>query len=444
MSTWLLLLLLTGLLPQDGTMDAVSTELEAEHERVARVFEVHAEEDAEDQERALRSLDPPPLASFVDLLAEESIPAAWFLETEDTDRSDAFGPLGTESLMALRGALAKVPIVELRPFFATLAAEDPRLDRREVCVSVLAGVGERRDLKLVIELATPADERARVLPRSLRKSYESALRSILERDAGGLGYLLGAFNELHGGLSSATVDAIGSVPSEEALAALASLLGHAKGLDAYVLSAIAKLGPDVRHPVSDGVLFTVRSLLTNSDPGVVRAAVRACGRLEDYEAVPQLLEMLSQDDENLRTSAHVALGDITGLPLHADVRIWRSWYERESSWWQGESLDVFRDLASRDELAVSNAINEITGQHLFRHELADALLPVLDHQEPELIVMACRSLGQVGSEVAVPPLVASLEHPDWSVRRAAWVALVRITGQDLPPEIEAWQAEIGS
>jgi len=442
MSTWLVPLLLIGLLPQDGLTDAVSPELEAEHERVVRVFEVVAGEAAEEQARALSALDPHPLSSFVDLLALQRIPTAWFRESQDAEPSDPRGPLGPESLAALRGTLAQVPLAELRPFFATLAAEDPRLDRREVCVSVLAEVGERRDLKLVIELATPLDEHARVLPRSLRKSYESALRSILERDAGALRTLQGAFDDVHVGLSSATIDAIGSVPSEDALMALAALLGRVRGLDAYVLSAIARLGPEVRQPVSEGVLSAVRDLLTQADPGVVRAAVRACGRLEDYEAIPRLLDMLSGSDENLSTSAHMALGEITGLPLHADARMWSSWYRHESEWWQVESADIFRELASGDELQVSNAINEVTGRHLFRHELAEALLPVLDRQEPELVVMACRSLGQVGSPVALQPLVICLEHTDWSVRRAAWIALARITGLDLPPEIEAWEAEM--
>jgi len=440
MSLWLVPLLppllFGGVLLQDPATGAASPDREAERELVVSVLEARADEDAEDQERALRALDPTPLASFVDLLAEGRIPADWSRE------ADAPAALGPDSLVALRGALGKVPIEELRPFFETVVADEPRLDRRQVCVETLGALGTRRDLRLVIDLATPADELVRVLPRSLRKAYEGALRAILARDPAGLGSLQDVFAHLHPGLGSATIDALGDVPAEAALTTLVALLGTVRELDAYLLTTIAKLGPSVRLPVGEDVLARVRGFLSSPDPALVQAAVRASGRLEDYDAIPTLLEMLTQGDQNQRTSAHVALGDITGLPLRADVRIWRAWYDSESLWWQVESAGVFRDLEEPDELRVSGAINEVTRQRLYRHERASALLPVLDRDQPELVVMACRSLAQVGSRVAVPRLVLALEHPDWNIRRAAWTALVRITGKELPPEADAWRAEV--
>ena len=249
MSFWLVPLLpplvLASAPLQEGSADEVSAELEKERALVARVLMVHVDQDVEDQQRAYGSLQPAPLVTFVDVLAEGRVPAAWCEELE-TDLA-----LRADARTALHGALVEVGLAELRPFFETLAADEPRLDRREVCVTILGEVGERRDLALVLGLATPPDEETKVLPRTLRKSYEEAVVRLIVENPSGLTYLQGKFDGLHPGLWSASVDAMAGTASPEALSALIALLGRVPELDAYVLAAVAKVGAEVPHPVAE-------------------------------------------------------------------------------------------------------------------------------------------------------------------------------------------------
>jgi HEAT repeat protein len=51
---------------------------------------------------------------------------------------------------------------------------------------------------------------------------------------------------------------------------------------------------------------------------------------------------------------------------------------------------------------------------------------------------AANSLGEIGNEKAVPPLIDSLEDGNYLVRSASLVALNRITGEALGPDKDDW------
>jgi HEAT repeat protein len=58
----------------------------------------------------------------------------------------------------------------------------------------------------------------------------------------------------------------------------------------------------------------------------------------------------------------------------------------------------------------------------------------------EVRVQACSTLARLHSPHAIPALVEALQDREEPVRKAAWQALVELTGAEHPPESEAWLA----
>ena len=56
--------------------------------------------------------------------------------------------------------------------------------------------------------------------------------------------------------------------------------------------------------------------------------------------------------------------------------------------------------------------------------------------------VACVALGRMVSHASAPILVAALQDRDEGVRNAAYAALRRVTGKDLPNDIDAWEAAV--
>jgi HEAT repeat protein len=375
------------------------------------------------------------LQALFEILVVEGVPGAW---TEDGSGI----ALDEHRLGVVSDCLLSASGSALRALLVRVAQEEPRLRFREVGVEILGEMGLTRDIRLLVLLAAPLDESTEVLPRSLRKAFEHALEEILERSEGGLLVVREVFDETHVGLRSAIVDAVESLRSEFGLETLADLLGRTKGLDAHVLTAISRVATHVTHPVDESVHAAVRERLDDADAAVMHTAIRACGRLEDYESLPKLLELLASDDEGTRSTAHRGLQDLTGLRFRLDERLWRSWYERETRWWQELQPDLARDVRRGSEGAATKAVMAFAGRHLWRHRLAEVLQDALLRRETTVVVHACRALEELGSARAVPGLLEALEHREAGVRFAAWEALESITGKSLPQDPAIWRASL--
>lgn len=75
--------------------------------------------------------------------------------------------------------------------------------------------------------------------------------------------------------------------------------------------------------------------------------------------------------------------------------------------------------------------------------MAEALGPLLWHDDMNLVQAVCPALEQLGSQRAVPFLVERLaDRPDQATQ-AVRVTLRSLTGLDLPAEQEAWHAALG-
>ena len=87
----------------------------------------------------------------------------------------------------------------------------------------------------------------------------------------------------------------------------------------------------------------------------------------------------------------------------------------------------------------AQGLQEIGSHRLYRDKLAEGILPCLDREESDLVVMTCAVLGHLGSSAVVPELVRQLEADSARVRESAEEALKKITGMDLGPDPDLWR-----
>ena len=170
------------------------------------------------------------------------------------------------------------------------------------------------------------------------------------------------------------------------------------------LDALAALGSSLGV---EAVAFA----LTDEEPEVQHAAVRALGRLraEDGSAagVAHLLELVqSSDDEILVASAISALGQA------GDAR----------------ALSVLRPLARSGDPMSAVAAVEALGR-LGDRRRVDALIDALSHPGPEVVKAALRVLIEEQDPRVATHLGACLDHEAWDVRRLAADLLGHLGGE---------------
>lgn len=345
--------------------------------------------------------------------------------------------LPSELEQVLLGALWAQPVSSLVPHLESIAANDGSDAARVTGMRVLAGVGRASEVELLVHLASPPAGETSV-PVVRRDAFEQALTEMLERDPGGVWALRDLFTGLAEGLLAPVVRAIGSLETPDALHALSGLLGRVHLADSILLAEITRLGEVVPHPINEYVLAQVRRHLVSRDPILVRHAMLASGSLEDYEAIPALLEVLDSPDHGLRETARGALRQISDRDFRTSQRAWEHWYGSEVRWWEAEASACFARLDHHDPAVALRAVLEVGNHRIFRHRLAEELGRMLSRHEPEVLILACSTLEQLGSESAVTALLRVMENRNVPVREAAWRALRTITGRDLPLDPAAW------
>ena len=337
----------------------------------------------------------------------------------------------------LTGALCARPSAELSAHYGRLAGERPSDAARDLGLRVLGASGQASDLTLLMYLASPPAGESGV-PRRRRLAFETALAEVLSRHPGTVTSAGALFEDAESSLVTPLVRAVASVETPQALRVLTGCLSRRAGFNPLLLSEITQLAERVPHPVDEYVLSGVRLHLDSARPGETILAANALGALEDYDAVPRLIGLLEAEDTNLRAAGSRALERVTLRSFGADAAAWARWYEDELDWWVHRSGRAFADLRSRDPHRTLSAVREVSERRMFRPELADELVGCLSRSEVEVVLVACRALGDLRSEVAVPELVRSLSHRDARVSAAALQSLRAITGLDHPADPEAW------
>lgn len=241
-------------------------------------------------------------------------------------------------------------------------------------------------------------------------------------------------------LRPALARAVGEAQNREGLRFLASVLGEDPEVDPVLLSEIGRLAPLADVGLALDVAEPLRWVAKSSnDVTAIQASVFALGRLHDEESIPLLIALLDDGSGGVRTRAARALEEITGLSYRDDSARWTAWFESEQDWFDDHADELLYQLESETEEEVFDAVRGLAKVRLHRDEVANEILMLLQDENPSVRRLACQGLSQLGSPVAVMPLVECLADQDDSVVQSAWIALRWLTGLNLPAEDQqAW------
>lgn len=368
--------------------------------------------------------DAEQLARGLDALGQEALPDLLGL-------LEGTGPhLRPWQRVVVQGTVARVPRARLLSELSARA--DPRSSAaaRRTALEVLGAVALPEDFDLLVALAAPSEADVPA-PPGVRRAFERALARTMARDGRALRRARELYEAAPASLLLPVIRAVGATGTEAGLLALGDLLDALPEADGLVLCEMARLGARLPHPLDESLLAAVRGHLAWSDVDL-HHAVLASGALEDYEAIPLLIELLQRDDPALGERAGTALAAIRGVSARLEPHEWQRWYESELAWWADERGRHEAALRAGDPALAAEAMRSFALHRLRRHELARRLAFGLAREEPELVALCCGALAQLGSPTVAGELEACLEHQDERVRAAARAALGAIGGS--PPE----------
>lgn len=322
---------------------------------------------------------------------------------------------------ALLQALASVPIEELRRHFKDRLETGLTTDERRALLVVLERVGTVSDLKMATAAAQAGAE-----TRSLAPAVEALVTRFLRDDSRGTElvrrWILLAPEEL----AEALVRGASRSLCPEALAALAELLGFRPFLDGVLLPEIGFLAARAPKPIAPEIVSAVADALDEEDSANLREAALVMGRMEDFEAMPRLIELLDHTQRGVRAGARVALESLTGLRFGAGSARWLSWHLAESRWLERHGARLGSQLRAPSVEDVVKALGELSQHRFQRHKSARAVADVLHHPDPRVRQLACLTLARLGSSWGVDALQGAMLDPEGAVRAAARAALASL------------------
>jgi len=416
-----------------GLVSAASAAADTRHAGLLAALEAARESglDASAAAERLAAVHDAPIAAFFELYAARGVPAAW----REGEAEGGFERLDDGVLDAVALAMG-IRGDELALFLRVSIGPETDPLRRERAIRLLGRVGRASDLELLVTLASPPPESTSV-PLGTRTAFAGAIGAYVGRQAAAPGDLGAVVRRAPLPLCGVAVRALGDLGTRDAVVELAGLLRRRGGLDMLILASIARAAPGMEPPCDPAVAIEVRRFLSSSDVELAHQAIVTAGKLEDDDAVPELIALL--DAEPLLSRAALgALRELVGVDLGESSRTWDAWYEEESRWWSEHAELQFAALEHGTPTEARHALGEISRARLYRHEVAEGVAAALARQEPELVVAVCNTLQRLGSPLVLADLVPCLGR-DEPVRTAAWNALRSISGTELPAEQAVWE-----
>ncbi len=348
-------------------------------------------------------------------------------------RLGADGGLEPRAQRLLFGALSRRPDA----WRAALAAfaDDADPDRRRTALRVLATLGDARDLPLVVRAAEP---RGSDDSDVLAVECESTLARLIDRDRNAPSEIAASFLAAPEALDASLLHALGDGTCSESFDALAEIVDQRTAWQATALEELGRAIEKKEPPFSDCVVSAVRTALEHGTDDVQRQAALLAGRLEDTEAVPDLLEILTHKSGGARDEALWSLQHVSSLRIGPEPERWLAWYSRECEWWEKSAAAAIGWLDADRAHRTPRILNELAIHPLHRHELAIAIAVRIQYLEDDSRGLAAAALLALHSRAACPALVEDLSSADPDVRALALRLLRNLTGKNLPGDPSAW------
>lgn len=358
------------------------------------------------------------------------------------DGQEAREALDGPAISHLEGVTARVP-AEIQRRLAGMDVTQWSAASR--CgLDLLARSEGAEELDLCLLLAAPHPEVSYSDYRPRGADLRATVTAMLQVDPSSYRLATRRYGAGHPWIDRYLLLGISGTGTVSALQALPSMLKAVPSLDSAVLFEIGSLARTVKAPLDDSAGMRVRMFLGSTSPEERRQAALTVGRLDDYEAVEELVELLGDEDPAVSASAHWALREITAMTINPEPIRWRVWYERETRWWVEDAHDLLAHLEHEESALVCRSINECARRRLFRRELTPPLLHMLGHKDPNVVRAACSALYALRAIDAAPHMIATLEHGSESVRAHGLAMLRALTGMQLTAEPEGWHIALGS
>ncbi|MEM7307203.1 MAG: HEAT repeat domain-containing protein [Planctomycetota bacterium] len=370
--------------------------------------------------------------AVVEIVETRSFPSPGDERTEVGLRSD--------EERRLLAALGRLPHEGVVGHLAELTAGETAPERRRAALAILGEVGLGPDLPLLARVAGGSEAGPSVVDRA---QFGTSLDRILGRDPGGVAHAELAFDAAHDALLHALVSAVAEHGGGDGLGVLAGRLGQHPALDPLLLVHVGRVGATLAPPFHDEVLRRVRGYLNGRDYELILIATHTVGQLDDAGSVPELLRLLDDPMPAVPKKAVETLQALTGERIGLNPSRWNAWFEAEQEWWAKEASQQLSRIVHGPPAEATDLLMRVARHRLYRHEVARSVCDALKRPEPDLVYLACSTLGYLKSWTVLPELHACLEDRAPKVREAAARAIQVITGMRPGPELTALLAQRG-
>jgi hypothetical protein len=223
---------------------------------------------------------------------------------------------------------------------------DPQVPLEPICRAVarLEGEGALEFLAKVMEMKESKERRAGIMGLSLITQKEAIpllVRALEDQSGSGWKAAMEALcalgKDLH--LTDAVVEAIGGRMDKaryklglaQTLTKMGTKRGHElvrdllrHGTDEESIMTGLTVLPEWKDPEDQDL---ARPLFRNPNPTIRREAASGAMRFGDMGAVPDLIDLLGDDNAGVKSNAHAALKQLTKQPLGPDPDVWKTWWE---------------------------------------------------------------------------------------------------------------------
>jgi HEAT repeat protein len=382
----------------------------------------------------LQALGADALPALMDILVQERVP-----RVDPQDPAQLLSIAQREFLLA---ALAHLPEALVRTelerrLSAGAAGADAHLSI--LALRVLMVVGRNADLLKLAALAPRVKEE---IPSAVCEPLRAAYAAILRRDPAQLPSMIELLRSTDASAAKQLLFALGDLGDRRALVVLDACARSSPWLAQQAVALVPRIGssgdPALDHPFAAWLAES----LDPARPEWTRAALRAIGVLDDGSQIPVLLAQLEAPQASSREAALAALQQISAQRLGASIEAWHEWYAREKDWMSAGREEAQQAFGEGSPARIAAALGAYGERRLFRDQLAADLLPLLEHENPALRIMACDTLARMGSKRPLDALIALIADEDQQVADAAWRAACALTGRALSRNAAEAQLEL--
>ena len=351
----------------------------------------------EPRERVMAELEaesPRPLRE----LGIETLPAVFDLLLDGALAPHEQGPVAASYDLLIDGLdsfeLAEV-VTELQ---GRISGETPARARRAL-LEVLERYGRASEIILALDICSPVPPEGR---EYFARRLEATVESMLRRSPNGMDSLARPLVLAEPDLATALARASVSSGSPFAVDVLAQILEQRPELELPLIGLVASAADQSQRPVSESVCRVVREYLVNDNYQLRREAARASGGLADFESADLLIQMLGAEEEALRSTAHFALRQMSGMAFGPEPARWQLWLTNEVEWFRDQSGEALERVQEIDVPVVLEALDELRVHRYRRFEVARQITPLLEHHSEGVRSRSCAVLQDLAPELPHP------------------------------------------